>query len=122
VIRSIQHVQMAVPEHSEAAVRAFYGGLLGLHEIEKPAPLRAGGGVWFAVGAQELHAGVEPSHRPAGKAHPGLEVRSRAELDELAGRLEAAGHPVTWDDRIQGVARFHTHDPFGNRVELLAAE
>jgi len=49
-------------------------------------------------------------------------VRSRAELDELAGRLEAAGHPVTWDDRIQGVARFHTHDPFGNRVELLAAE
>ena len=122
MIRSIQHVQVAVPEHSEAAVRAFYGGLLGLQEIEKPAALRAGGGVWFAVGGQELHAGIESGHRPAGKAHPGLEVRGRAELAELAGRLEAAGHPVTWDDRIQGVARFHTHDPFGNRVELVAAE
>jgi hypothetical protein len=29
--------------------------------------------------------------------------------------------PVTWDDAIPGLRRFYAEDPFGNRVELLAA-
>jgi hypothetical protein len=27
---------------------------------------------------------------------------------------------VQWDDLIAGTARFYVHDPFGNRLELLA--
>ena len=33
---------------------------------------RRRGGVWFRVGAQQLHVGVEPGFAPARKAHPGL--------------------------------------------------
>jgi hypothetical protein len=43
-------------------------------------------------------------------------------LEGLASGLEAAGYPVEWDDRLPGHRRFYTRDPFGNRLELLAAE
>lgn len=81
--------------------------------MAKPAGLAAAGGVWFGEG---VHLGVETPFSPARKAHPALAV---ADLDALAARLEAAGHPVAWDDRIPGVRRLHTADPFGNRVELV---
>ena len=50
----IDHVQVAAPPGCEAAAREFYGGLLGLRELEKPESLRARGGVWF----EQLHVGV----------------------------------------------------------------
>jgi len=115
----LDHVQVAAPPGCEAAARAFYGGLLGLPEVEKPAPMRATGGAWFALGAQQLHVGAADAFAPATKAHPGLSVGD-AELDALAASLQAAGAPVTWDDRLPGVRRFYTADPFGNRIELLA--
>ena len=115
----LDHVQVTAPPGCEEAARSFYGGLLGLPEIDKPEPMRASGGAWFAVGAQQLHVGVEQDFSPATKAHPALAL-GEAELDALAARLESAGSPVDWDDRYPGVRRFYTADPFGNRVELLA--
>jgi len=115
----LDHVQVAAPPGCEARARAFYGELLGLPEIEKPEPMRASGGAWFALGAQQLHVGVEDPFAPAAKAHPGLSV-TEEELVALAARVEAAGAPVVWDDRLPGVRRFYTADPFGNRLELLA--
>ena len=38
-----------------------------------------------------------------------------------SARLEATGYTVEWDDVIAGVDRFYVHDPFGNRLELVAA-
>jgi len=117
----LDHVQLAAPPGCEEAARAFYGGLLGLPELPKPAPMRTSGGVWFSLGAQELHVGVvSEGFAPARKAHPGLAVDDPAELDDLAKRLQAAGAPVEWDDRYPGVRRFYTADPWGNRVELLS--
>jgi len=116
----LDHVQLAAPPGCEAAAREFYGGLLGLPEIDKPEPMLAGGGVWFALDGQELHIGVvTDGYEPATKAHPGLRVGAD-ELDGFAERLRAAGAKVEWDDRYPGVRRFFTADPFGNRVELLA--
>jgi len=115
----LDHVQVAAPPGCEEQARAFYGGLLGLPELEKPGPMRASGGAWFALGGAQLHVGVEDPFTPATKAHPGLSV-GEAELDALAARLAAAGAPVTWDDRLPGVRRYYTADPFGNRLELLA--
>ena len=115
----LDHVQVAAPPGCEEAARAFYGGLLGLSEVAKPEPMRASGGAWFALGAQQLHVGVEQDFTPAAKAHPALAV-GEAELDALAARLNTAGSPVDWDDRYPGVRRFYTADPWGNRVELLA--
>ena len=115
----LDHVQVAAPPGCEAEARRFYGELLGLPEVAKPAPMRASGGAWFSLGAQQLHVGVAEPFAPAAKAHPGLAVGER-ELAALAARLEAAGALVTWDDRLPGVRRFYTEDPFGNRIELLA--
>jgi len=83
--------------------------------VPKPESLVATGGVWFEPG---VHLGVEADFRPARKAHPGL---STTDLDGVATRLNAAGADVEWDERLPGVRRFYTHDPFGNRIELLDA-
>ena len=43
----IDHVQVAAPPGGEREARAFYGGVLGLEEIEKPEPLRGRGGIFM---------------------------------------------------------------------------
>jgi ribosomal protein S18 acetylase RimI-like enzyme len=115
MIAGIDHVQVAAPPGSEEAARAFYGELLGLPEVPKPERLRLRGGVWFAVGDEELHVGIEEPFAPARKAHPALALRSASDLRALADRLLAAGHGVQWEG-----ARCYVADPFGNRLELLA--
>ncbi len=113
----IDHVQVAAPPDCEAAVRRFYGELLQLPEVEKPAELQGRGGVWFQVGSQQLHIGVEEDFRPARKAHPAFLVEA---IDRLASDLKAAGVNVKWDDSVPGLRRFFAADPFGNRLEFLA--
>ena len=111
----IDHVQVAAPPGCEETARAFYGGVLGLAELEKPEGLRARGGVWFALGSgQELHVGVEHDFAPARKAHPAFVV------DDLDAVAEALGD-VRWDDELPGVRRFYAGDPWGNRLEFLEA-
>jgi catechol 2,3-dioxygenase-like lactoylglutathione lyase family enzyme len=117
VVEGLDHVQLACPRGGEDEARGFYGGLLGLREVEKPEPLRSRGGVWFECGAQQLHLGVEEPFAPARKAHPALLVASQAELEDLAERLAS----VRWDETLPGYRRFYASDPFGNRIELLAA-
>jgi hypothetical protein len=94
-------------------------GLLGLEEIPKPAELAKRGGVWFLLpDGRGVHLGVEEPFQPARKAHPAFRA---TELDALAERLKAAGYPVIWDDSVPGVRRFHSTDPFGNRLEFQEA-
>jgi catechol 2,3-dioxygenase-like lactoylglutathione lyase family enzyme len=118
----IDHVQVAAPPGCEEAARRFYGSLLGLEEIDKPPLLAARGGVWFRVGGQELHVGVADPFMAATKAHPALRVGSRAQLAQLAARLEEHDIEVSWPgaEEIPGSLRCYVHDPFGNRIELLA--
>lgn len=117
-ILGIDHVQVAAPRGCEAEARAFYAGLLGLEELEKPEPLRARGGCWFRAGTSELHVGVEEPFTPARKAHPGLVVD---DLAALVDRLTAAGIEAVPDATLPGVDRAHVADPFGNRLELRQA-
>jgi catechol 2,3-dioxygenase-like lactoylglutathione lyase family enzyme len=116
---SLDHVQLAAPSGCEPEARRFFGELLGLDEIAKPEPLRTRGGVWFSLGVQELHIGVESPFSPARKAHPAFRV-SAEELNRLADTLAGAGETVEWDDSLPDVRRFYTADPWGNRIELLA--
>jgi catechol 2,3-dioxygenase-like lactoylglutathione lyase family enzyme len=118
-IVGLDHVQVAAPRGCEGDARRFYGDLLGLVEVKKPRPLQARGGVWFSVGHQQLHIGVEEPFSPARKAHPALRV-APDQLDVIAERLEAAQAKVAWDNEIPGVRRYYTEDPWGNRLELLA--
>jgi catechol 2,3-dioxygenase-like lactoylglutathione lyase family enzyme len=112
----IHHVLLACPPGSEAALREFYGGVLGLAEIAKPPALAARGGCWFRGHGIELHLGVENDFRPARKVHPGPLV---TDIDGWAGRLRGAGYPVLFDDGFPGMRRFYSEDPHGNRLEFL---
>ena len=98
-IYAIDHVQLAMPPGGETQARAFYGGILGLDELPKPAELAGRGGAWFSNGAVTLHLGVEQEFRPARKAHPALLVEG---LAELVTRLEGAGHPIQRDVQLGG--------------------
>ena len=111
---ALDHIQLAMPAGREAEARAFYGRLLGIAEVPKPAELAKRGGVWFEQGALKIHLGVDPEFRPARKAHPALVVD---DLPAVRAELKAAGHP-TVDGEQAGQA--YVDDPFGNRIELLA--
>jgi catechol 2,3-dioxygenase-like lactoylglutathione lyase family enzyme len=115
-IVAVEHVQLAMPAGEEAAARRFYGEVLGLPEIAKPARLVPRGGVWFGDGPVQVHLGVEADFRPARKAHPAFRVEN---LDELAARCEAAGHTPAFDAELLGYRHFYVADPFGNRLEFL---
>lgn len=117
-LRGIDHVQVAAPPGSEDEARRFYGELLNLPELEKPEPLRARGGAWFACGPHQLHVGIADPFAAASKAHPALAVAA-GDLDRLASRLAEAGCAVKWDDTIPGTRRFFTADPWDNRIELV---
>ena len=116
----LDHVQLAAPPGCEEDARRFFGTVLGLKELDKPEALRDRGGVWFALGKQQLHIGVDPRAAPARKAHPALAVAS-GRLEEIADRLSSAGVEVIWDEALADVARFFCEDPWGNRIELLEA-
>lgn len=116
MISGYDHVQVAMPAGGEAQARAFYAALLGMTEVPKPEALATRGGCWFVSGSAMLHLGVEESFVPARKAHPAFAVE---DLPTLRARLEAAGYGcVDSSGDIPGVARFHTADPFGNRLEF----
>ena len=116
-IVGIDHVQVAITPGGEDEARRFYGELLGMPEVPKPAALAGRGGVWFACGAQQLHCGVEDPVAPS-RRHPALLTDV---LEMARDRLEAAGFPVRPDFDLPGRRRFYTEDPFGNRIECLEA-
>jgi catechol 2,3-dioxygenase-like lactoylglutathione lyase family enzyme len=114
----LDHVQVAIPAGGEEEARRFFGALLGLQEIAKPAALAGRGGCWFQLGDRQLHLGVDPDFTPAKKAHVAISV---SELDDLRAELEAAGHETFDEAPLEGRARFFSSDPFGNRMEFLEA-
>lgn len=117
-IVGLDHVQVAAPRTPEAEeqARAFYGGLLGLRELEKPDILKPRGGVWFSLGSGQLHIGIEEPFTPARKAHPAFLVSG---LAELRSSLDAAGVLTAEAEPLEGINRFYVYDPFGNRIELM---
>ncbi|MBD9371747.1 VOC family protein [Rhizobium sp. ARZ01] len=115
-VRRIDHVQLAMPAGQEEAARAFYQGLLGLNEVEKPSHLAARGGCWFEADGVKVHLGVDPDFRPAKKAHPGFVVD---DLSDVCATLEAAGFRAVSDQPLDGYVRKYVNDPFGNRIELM---
>lgn len=84
MISAINHVQITVPRDAEARARAFYCGLLGLPELEKPESLKANGGFWLAVGTMQVHIGLEDfNYRHQTKAHIAFEIENAESLRTL---------------------------------------
>jgi catechol 2,3-dioxygenase-like lactoylglutathione lyase family enzyme len=106
-----------MPVGEEERARAFYVGVLGMAEMPKPPALVLRGGCWFQSGSVQIHLGGEPDFRAARKAHPALRC---VDYDQLISRLRSAAIAVDEADDIPGVRRCHIHDPFANRIELVA--
>ena len=116
-IVGLHHAQITIPVGAEEMARAFYGELLGLTEIPKPATLQGRGGFWLQVGDRQLHVGVEDGvDRSLSRAHLAYEVE---DLPGWRAWLEAAGVAVSEPPPLPGYRRCELRDPFGNRVELL---
>lgn len=118
MIQSLDHVQLAIPPAEEDRARAFYIDILGFREIEKPAYMKARGGLWLASGSVNLHLGAEEDFRPAKKAHPALVVD---DLVACEAKLRDAGHEIKPDRPVPGFIRFSSYDCFGNRLEFMQA-
>ena len=117
-VRNLDHVQLAIPAGGEDLARTFFVGVLGFLEVEKPEPMRSRGGFWFESGGAMLHLGVDPQFTPAKKAHPAFVVDR---FRDLEAALLGAGFAFVRSDEMEGVERAFTHDPFGNRIEFVAA-
>ena len=115
-ILSIEHVQVAIPVGGEERARAFYAGILGFVEVEKPAAMAKRNSIWFTAGSVSLHLGLEPDFHPAKRAHPALIVDT---MDQILAACENAGLVVKPDVSFNGFRRVHVFDPFGNRLELM---
>jgi catechol 2,3-dioxygenase-like lactoylglutathione lyase family enzyme len=115
-IKEINHIQLAMPRGGEDKARAFYEGVLGIPEVQKPLNLAKRGGCWFVRGNLRVHLGVEDDFRPARKAHPAFLAE---DLSAFRKVLERAGFRAKTDEPLEGYDRIYVDDPFGNRIELL---
>jgi len=114
-IKRLDHVQLCIPHGKEDEARAFYTGILGLKEIEKPEALKPNGGLWYQAGDIQLHLGTEETVTPS-KRHPAFEITL---LEETRAYLFLNGVRIKDDIPVPGQKRFSFYDPFGNRIELL---
>jgi catechol 2,3-dioxygenase-like lactoylglutathione lyase family enzyme len=116
-ILNVDHVQITIPRGTEQAGRAFYCGVLGLPEVEKPASLRERGGFWLMAGQTPVHVGTEDGvDRSRTKAHVAYRVDDLAAWRE---RLQDHHVAVSEPAPVPGLLRLEFRDPFGNRVEFV---
>jgi len=116
MILGIDHVQLAAPAGCEERARWFFGKVLGMKELPKPAELAKRGGCWFQCGQQQLHIGVEAGFAPAKKAHPAIAV---SDLGQLKQELRDNGLEFQDDESNPAVRRIFADDPWGNRLEFV---
>lgn len=116
-VTGIHHVQITARPGEEAACKRFYGDILGLEEVPKPAPLLKNGGAYYRRGGSELHLSIEEATgNEASRRHVCFEV---ADLDRAEAALREAGVEIIPDAQpIDEWKRFYVHDPAGSRVEF----
>ena len=120
MILGVHHAQITVPIGEEDAARAFYCGLLGLAEIEKPEALAGRGGFWLEIDGFQVHVGTEDDvSRNRSKAHVAYMVR---DIEHWRTKLVENKVEILDGIPIPHYRRFEFRDPFGNRVEFLQKE
>lgn len=119
-IAMLHHVSIVVTDL--AAARNFYGGLLGLHELPRPA--FDFDGAWYVLGDRQLHLIVHP---PARTLRGTTDIDSRdghfavrvANYDDTLAYLRS--HGLTVRESRQNVtpwSQLYVTDPDGNVIEF----
>ena len=117
-LTQVHHIQIFVPREAEAATKHFYGELLGLQEIPKPAAWQKNGGAWYQHGPNQLHLSLlrHPEDNLGSQRHVCYMVADLAHAEQV---LRAAGVEIIPDDRpFDQWTRFYTRDPGGNYIEI----
>jgi catechol 2,3-dioxygenase-like lactoylglutathione lyase family enzyme len=117
-VRRLNHVTIAVPAGEHEKARAFYGGLLGLEEIPRPAALNAVYDLmWFKFLDILLHLDFSPPWvTPSENRHVAFEVE---DLPAVRRYLESCGATIREAVAMPDRERFYLLDPFGNYFELI---
>ena len=116
-IIELGHVNVTVPQALEEATRHFYGVILGLKQLQKPAGSRTNVGAWYQLGSVQLHLSIEDEiDNQASDRHVCYVVRDVA---DAARHFRDAGVTVIQDPRpIPGRPRIYVRDPGGNLIEI----
>lgn len=117
---ALSHVNVTVPANAEAAAKEFYGTVLGLRELPKPAGTRQNVGAWYELGGVQLHLSVEEEvTNDASDRHVCYVV---ADITAAERHLHNSSVEIISDPRpIAGVNRFYVRDPGGNLIEITEA-
>ena len=117
--RGAHHVSLVVRDTERS--RLFYGGLLGLEEIERPdfgIP-----GAWYQAGPIQLHlveppqevdSGTPPAEFTVFASHVAFEIE---DSDAVASALSGEGFEVKGVGSPSG--QMFVRDPDGNLVEFI---
>jgi catechol 2,3-dioxygenase-like lactoylglutathione lyase family enzyme len=121
-VRGLDHVNLLVSDL--AAARQFYGGALGLAELDRPVAI--GEGAWFDLGNTQLHLSVVGATAAAAtNAHIALRLPPGA-FDEIVASMVQRGLELTREPRSREqlgveVRTAFCRDPSGNLIELTDA-
>ncbi|HXI22267.1 MAG TPA: VOC family protein [Pyrinomonadaceae bacterium] len=117
MIIALHHVNVTAPPELEAATKHFYGEIVGLKQVPKPATARQSG-AWYQIGDNQLHLSIEDEERgPLSSRHVCFHVSDLAEAEE---KFRHAGVEIIHDARpIAGTLRFYVRDPGGNQLEIV---
>jgi glyoxylase I family protein len=128
VLLGIQHSALVVSDLERS--RRFYGGAIGMEELERPQTFTFRG-AWFRAGSEELHLILaEDTTSPAGWKEPGksaltgLAAHVALEVDDLAAaraRLDGNGIGLFTGplERGDGIVQVYVRDPDGHLIELF---
>jgi len=118
-IIELNHVNVTVPPELEAATKNFYGAVLGLRQVPKPAAARQSG-AWYQIGLTQLHLSVEDETSGLlSSRHICFAVSDLATAEKT---FRDAGVEIIQDARpVPGTQRFYVRDPGGNQLEIVQA-
>lgn len=117
MVITLDHVNVTVPAALEAVTKEFYGGILGLNQVPKPATARQTG-AWYQIGETQLHLSVDDEPAELSSRHICFTVSDLAAAEK---RFRTAGVEIIPDPRpAPGSPRFYVRDPGGNQLEIVS--
>ena len=118
-ITKLNHVNVTVPAPLEEAAKSFYGGLLGLEQIEKPDGPRKYIGAWYQLGESQLHLSIEKE--PRNQDSNRHVCYSVSDVTSALRTFRTAGVEIISEEQlVNGGSRFFVRDPAGNLIEITA--